>query len=322
MNKYAIAFDVGGHFIKSAVLDEHGRITGGTYAIYPANSKESKHVLIEHFVNIIKQQANRILDKQFQIYGVGYAFPGPFDYPGGVSYIKGVDKFESLYGVNLRQEFLARLNADAKFAERKTGDFLIVFENDANLFALGETLIGKARFYSRSICLTIGTGAGSAFVENGALVTSRSDVPPNGWIYNEPFEDSIVDDYISKRGIMRLAGEFGIGRHVDEVRAIAEMAVQGDETARKVFHRFGQYIGLMLNRFVRSFRPDAVILGGQIAKSADLFIPGMKETLENRNLAIETVTDTSISTFAGVAKLLRNTLEAAERAPYTSSDAG
>jgi len=322
MNKYAIAFDVGGNFIKTAVLDEQGRVLTGTYAIYPSHSKASKEEILDHFVRIIKQQTNRILDKQFQIFGVGYAFPGPFDYPNGICLIKGVDKFEHLYGVNLREEIMGRLAADDIFAGRKTKDFQVVFENDANLFALGEILNGKAGRYGRSICITIGTGTGSAFVDGGALVTTGPGVPPNGWVYNTPFGDSIVDDYISTRGILRLAADCGVGAEAAEVRAIAEMANSGEQAARRVFHRFGQLLGQMLDPFVRSFRPDAVIIGGQIAKSSDLFLAGMAETLDCTKLAVEFAEDTSLSTFAGVSKLLMDTLDKTAGQAQASSDAG
>lgn len=304
MNKYAIAFDVGGLFIKSAVLDDKGHVLPGTYAIYPAKSKEQKEVIIEHFVGLIKHQTNRILDKSFEIYGVGYAFPGPFDYPGGISYIRQTDKFEHLYGVNLREELTMRLEQDPLFVARRADRFQIRFENDANLFALGELFAGHARAFNRSICLTIGTGTGSAFIDNGQLIANRADVPPNGWVYKEPFGASIVDDYISKRGILRLAQQAGMKTEGMEVKAIADMARGGDAVSRGVFHQFGRNLGMMLNPFVAAFRPEAVIIGGQIAKSKDLFLDGVSETLQNSLLAIRTVDETSLSTFVGIAQML------------------
>lgn len=305
MSKYAIAFDVGGLFIKAAVLDEHGNLCPGTYTIYPAESKESKEVILDHFVTIIKHQTNRILDKSFEIYGVGYAFPGPFDYPQGISYIRGIDKFEHLYGVNLREELSFRLAQDTKFMTKCTDEFQIVFENDANLFALGELHSGQARQFNRSICMTIGTGAGSAFIDNGKLVTARKDVPQNGWIFNKPFRASIVDDYISKRGIMRLAKEAGLYSDGLEVKELYGMAKRGNHSAMELFRKFGNDIGQVLNLFIPDFRPDAVIIGGQIAKSRDLFMEGIYETIQNPRILIRTVNETSLSTFVGVANLLK-----------------
>lgn len=304
MNQYAIAFDVGGLFIKSAVLNQHGEVVPDSYAIFPAKSKASKREIIDHFVFIIKQQTNRIFDRNFEIMGIGYAFPGPFDYEKGISLIKGVDKFETLYGVNLRTELLNQLQADPLFQSKINQDFYIAFDNDANLFALGEHLAGKGRPYKKAMYITVGTGTGSAFMDNGRLVVKRADVPENGWIYNQPFGGSIVDDYISKRGILKLAEELGIDTWDGEVKTIADEAKAGNERAKVVFQQFGRNLGKAIQPHIDAFRPEAVILGGQIVKSKDLFICGMKEILGNQ-VTIEFTTDTSLSTFVGVAKLLQ-----------------
>ncbi len=307
MNKYSIAFDVGGLFIKSAVLNEEGEIVPNSYAIFPAKSKESKEGIIEHLVFIIKQQTNGILDRDFEITGVGYAFPGPFDYGSGISYIKGTDKFEAIYGVNLRNLLMERLEQEVSFHAKTNNEFHIVFDNDASLFALGEYVSGKAGRYNKSIFLTIGTGAGSAFMENGQLIKDRQDVPANGWIYNQPFKQSIIDDYISKRGILQLANELGISTTDNEVTTLAELGRNQDPLALLLFQRLGNDIGTALNPYIKSFKPDAIIFGGQITKSKDLFMNGVYETLENKTINIECSEETSLSTFKGVANLLQQT---------------
>lgn len=315
MNKYSIAFDVGGLFIKSAVLNNQGEICPDSFAIFPAKSKETKEEILEHLVYIIKQQANRILDKDFKIVGVGYAFPGPFDYENGISYIKDVDKFEDLYEVNLRTELESRLLKEPSFKSKMNFPFPIVFENDANLFSLGEQMAGKAKPYHRSFFLTIGTGAGSAFIENGKLIANSQDVPENGWIYNQPYGTSIVDEYISKRGILRLAAELGITVKDNEVKTLADMARSSIPQAKEVFHRFGNHIGNVLNDYVLRFKPDVVILGGQISKGKDLFIDGIYEVLQDKSLVIEHADDTSLSTFVGVANLLQQTMTESNYTP-------
>lgn len=309
MNTYTIAFDVGGLFIKSAVLNQDGDVIPNSYAIFPSKSKQSKNEIMEHLVFIIKEQVNRILDINFKINGVGYAFPGPFDYKNGISYIKNVDKFDDLYEVNLRDEIYSLLIQDATIKGKMTNDFQIRFENDANLFALGENIAGKGTFYNKTIFLTIGTGAGSAFIESGKLITNRADVPENGWIYNQPFKESIVDDYVSKRGILQLAREVGILTIDDEVKVLADMAQNGDKKAKEVFNQFGENIGHSLHPYVNSFNPEAIIIGGQIAKSMHLFIDGINKTLGNKSVKVECSNETSLSTFIGIAQLLKQSLE-------------
>jgi glucokinase len=303
MSEFTIVFDVGGLFIKAAVLNQYGKVVPNTYAVYPSKSKETKDELLHHFVDLFKQQVNRIMEKQVQINGIGFAFPGPFDYNEGTCYIQGGDKFEALYGVNLRTELTNRLRKESFFAQKQSSDFHIVFENDANLFALGELVSGKAKSYGKTICITIGAGLGSTFIENGELVKDRDDVPDNGWIYCTPFRDSIVDDYISKRGFNRLKSEWGIDSTLD-IKDLAETARQGDLQMVSLFQSFGEMLGEMLIPFVEAYKPQALLIGGEIAKSHDMFIGGCRAALEDYELSIEISDETSMSTFIGVSKLL------------------
>ena len=78
----------------------------------------------------------------------------------------------------------------------------IRFGNDAFMFGLG----ASTRFPSeRLLCLTLGTGLGSAFVENGQIVAGRHGIPSSGMLFAEPYRDHIVDSYFGKRGILNMA---------------------------------------------------------------------------------------------------------------------
>ncbi|MDF2958457.1 MAG: hypothetical protein K0S39_192 [Paenibacillus sp.] len=303
MKEFAIAFDVGGTFVKSAILDAAGNVCPGTIDSFPAHAKGSKEEILSRLTDMIRVQADKIQDQEALLSGVGYAFPGPFDYENGICYIKDADKYESVFGVNLREELLDRLK-DSPVRGRLSGKFDIVFENDAALFALGEKQAGKAKPYDRCICLTIGTGTGSAFLEGSRLVKSGDGVPPEGWVYSRPYRDSIVDEYISRRGILRLAGSFGLPEDWD-VKELAEEALQGHPAAGKVFDRFGKHTGEMLLPYVQAFRANGIVIGGQIAKSYPLFDRALRQTLSGIRVDIAYSDDTSLSTYVGVYPLLR-----------------
>ena len=96
------------------------------------------------------------------IAGVGIAMPGPFDYDGGVCLIRGLAKYESLYGVNVRTAIKERV-------PRLRG-VPVIFRNDAICFMLGEAGFGAARGFGRVIVITLGTGFGSGFLRDGAIV--------------------------------------------------------------------------------------------------------------------------------------------------------
>lgn len=310
---YYIALDVGGTNIKAGVIDNKGLIIDGTLKTYEAKANESKEIIFNNLLNVIKEQANSIDSMDFIINGIGLAFPGPFDYEKGISYITGINKYESLYGLNVKNELTNYIHNDKFFKNKLDYKFTILFDNDANLFALGEYYSGKAKNYCRSICICLGTGIGSAFVENGSLIKFRADVPQNGWVYDTPFKDSIVDNYISSRGIIRLAKNINENvlnkNSLNEnslnvsVREIAEKARQGDSSAKIIFDTFGTLMGEALLTYIESFKPNAIVLGGQISKSSDLFKDSFNSAITPFEPVIEISENSSISTLIGIYNL-------------------
>jgi len=105
---------------------------------------------------------------------VGIAMPGPLDYAKGVCRIKGLNKYDSLFGLNLARALRNRLGRN---------DLDIRFINDAAAFALGEYHATEIRSRSRVVAITLGTGLGSGFVDEGRLVTNAPGVPPEGYLY-------------------------------------------------------------------------------------------------------------------------------------------
>jgi len=73
--------------------------------------------------------------------------PGPFDYRKGIAWFEGVQKFESLYGVNIGDEIRHRLQLSKQTPVR--------FLNDASCFAIGEAWLGKASQHERMLALTL-----------------------------------------------------------------------------------------------------------------------------------------------------------------------
>lgn len=311
-----IALDVGGTSIKAALVTNRGELIESSVMDYPSMAKEAREVIIGHLLDIIRQQAESEAQSEPEseskpdsvpqsrsIDGIALAFPGPFDYDRGISLMQGIDKFDSIYGVNLEMELRQRISGDSSLSSRFAEGWRIVFENDVCAFALGQLEDGRVSAYDKCLCLTIGTGLGSAFLKQGSIVTEGEDIPPNGWLYNQPFRDGILDDYLSRRGILRIAEQLGRLPENADVKELADRARGGDRTACEVFARFGTLLAAALEPYFESFRPDAVILGGQIAKSFDLSVEAFRRG-SARAVEIVTVDDTSDSAILGAASLL------------------
>lgn len=301
MHDYVLAFDVGGTYIKTGIVRSDGALAEPVM-VYPARSGDTKEALLRHFTTLVEVQGKRVPAGHF-IRGIGLAFPGPFDYELGICRIRGLNKFESLYGVNLKEELMARIAASLDLEGRWSDSPAIAIENDAALFALGECTFGAGRPYTRTIAITIGTGLGSAFVSCGRLVKQGDGVPPEGWLYRLPYRNGMMDDYISRRGIVSLAKEMGIEDVAvgeDDVKCLAERARSGESLPIQMFREFGERLMEVLTPFIRSFKPDAILIGGQIAKSADLFFSDRM-----CSFTVRTASEMSVSALQGAYQLFQ-----------------
>ena len=199
---------------------------------------------------------------------LGVAVPGPFDYARGVSEI--AHKLEGLHGVDLRAELYA--------ASTLPDPAAIHFLNDAEAFLLGEWWAGAARGHSRAVGITLGTGIGSAFSEDGEIVRSGARVPPRGELYERRFRDAPVERTISRAALLA-----GYGTALDEgidVEHIADRARAGERAARRVFTDLGTALGQFLTPWLRSFGASCLVVGGSIARSWELFEGSLRAELE------------------------------------------
>lgn len=194
--------------------------------------------------------------------GLAIAMPGPFDYDNGISYIKGLDKYEAIFGMDIKG-YLAH-------ALRMESD-QVRFRNDAECAISGEVLAGAGSDHDRVIGITLGTGFGSAF----SVDKVTKDLNLGGELYGE----SIADDYFSTRWFIKryagLTGEVLTGG-VKELAALAEK----NNHAELVFIEFADQLAGFLSKVAEKLQPDVLVICGNIAKASDLFLPRLKRNLD------------------------------------------
>ena len=249
---YAITLDVGGSSVKSGIVTPDGQIIGDTQTT-PIDSRASAEAILSEFAAILNKHINQ--HGTDNLAGIALGFPGPFDYEAGISGITGQEKYEALYGVNVKEGLASRLNL---------GSRPLRFRNDAEAAIMGECRYGAGKDYPRIIGVTLGTGLGSAFVANGIPQISGDNVPANGWLYAELWRSQRADDIFSIRGLQARLGS-------DDLKQSADSARHGDETVRRVFQQFGSDLGDFLLRYAQSFQADVVLALGGIAGAFDLF---------------------------------------------------
>lgn len=269
---YAIGVDIGGSHISCAAIDlAERKIFKDTHAERPVDNKAGADEIISRWSEALSETFEKAGPDNIR--GIGFAMPGPFDYVRGICLIRGVPKYENLYGVNIGNVIRESLSLEEQVPVR--------FMNDASSFAVGEAWAGKAAAYSRSMAITLGTGLGSAFVADGVPVVRGDLVPDLGCVYHISFRDGIADDYFSTRWFISRYEDL-TGKASHGVREIAE-AARSDKELQEIFTEFGISLGAFLSPYLNTFGAEVLVMGGNISRAYDLFGPAMEEEMKARN---------------------------------------
>jgi glucokinase len=298
-----VALDIGGSSVKSGVVYRTG-IPFVKTTVLDTNGPEEAvlqtigNIITETLAEIPEPGTGTSLQRQRskpqRSIRVAMGFPGPFDYEAGVCYIKGLSKYTNLYGVNIADGVSAYLPFPAEFR----------FRNDAEAAILGEAVRGAGAGYRRILGITLGTGMGSAFIEDRLPVTVPNPYMADGSLFPLPARvttrptpeqgpdrdadrspdrspehrvelqletGSRGDDVFSTRGLLARIHACTKQRFEDPVRAAA--AAEKDPTVRECFRSFGWDLGEFLSRSGSGFRPDVILVLGGLTGAADLFVP-------------------------------------------------
>lgn len=275
-NQLYSAIDVGGTSINCGVVNGQGHIVVPACR-YPAHSDAQPSVFTAHLVSIIRAA----LEGTKKIYSRGFtqiaiAFPGPCDYETGTPLMRGLCKFEGLYGFPLRDALLDRLPAGSD----------VRFANDADLYCIGECFWGQGKGFDRVMAVCIGTGIGSGFYANGRLLKTGEGVPPNGWIYETPYQGDIADHVISATGLRRLIKAQPGLEHIPDVKELADAARAGNQAAKRLWDRFGHMFCDIITPYAIAFGAQRLVVGGDVARSFDLFSAPIARVLENVGISV------------------------------------
>ena len=277
MNKnIAIGTDIGGSHISCAAVDlVSGKIIKETFTERSVDNQAQASVIIGTWAQALSAVLAKVPKENVK--GIGFAMPGPFDYVKGISYIRGVAKYENLYGLNITDAISASLGIN--------DDFLIRFMNDASSFAVGEAWAGSAAKFNRSLSITFGTGFGSAFISKRIPIVDGPEVPRLGCIYHIPYREGIADDYFSTRGLLSRYKKL-TGRELTGVKELAALAETGKIVA-DLFIDFGDNAGLFLAPWLKKFKAEILVVGGNISHAYNLFGEVFEARLKKENCFCE-----------------------------------
>ncbi|MES2829739.1 MAG: ROK family protein [Bacteroidota bacterium] len=259
-----IGVDIGGSHITAAHVDSNSyTIIDHTLKRERVSSMDDAETIFNSWVAAL---SSLILKPGGESTKIGIAMPGPFDYKEGISQMKGMQKYDALYGMNIRKILSERLAIPGED---------IIFINDAEAFLRGELASGAASDFDRAIGVTLGTGLGSTSNCKGEVVdVNRAFVP---------FLDSIAEEYISTRWFLKRYKEL-TGKEIKNV----ELFLNTDcaETKAQIFDEFAVNLASFLNDFIADEKPQVLVIGGNIARTWDHFIVKLKEGIVDKSVVI------------------------------------
>ncbi|MEO1290036.1 MAG: ROK family protein [Chloroflexota bacterium] len=248
-----IALDVGGSSIKSGIVTATQQVLD-----IQQTTVDSKGTA-DHILSTLAGVVAHYLASTPDAKGVGIGFPSPFDYENGISLIEGVDKYEAIYGVDVRQAIREHLDKP---------ELIVRFRNDAESALIGEALFGAGQPYRRFIGLTLGTGMGSSFIADGERITSINGVPDDGFLFPVKFRGEQADEWFSTRGVLR---RFARANLPYERVADAAKASETSVATQAVWGNFGRDLAIFIQPFLTTFEADALLVAGGIANAMPYF---------------------------------------------------
>lgn len=254
-----IGIDIGGSHITAGIVDLKTReLVNNSLIRTHVNSKGSAKEILDAWVKVIEQLFSTFPHTEKKI---GIAMPGPFEYEEGTCLIKGVDKFESLYNLNVKKLLAEKL---------KIGDSDILMMNDASCFLKGEVFGGAAVNCDNVIGITLGTGLGSARFHSGQTF--------EGDLYSSPFKDGTAEDYLSSRWFLKCYKETS-GRTVKNVKELSEKIAE-EPRIKILFVEFGKNLGNVLSGYATEHPCETIVIGGNITNAWELFFSETKTILD------------------------------------------
>ena len=285
MANYTIGVDLGGTNLRIAAVDEAGhlieKLTLGTQVALGRD-----HVVSE-MCDAIRQVAERHKDAS-QVLGIGIGVPGIIDMHTGM--------------VRQSPNLPDWIDYPAQSVIEKQLGTRVFLENDANAAALGEKWLGAARDFDDMAMYTLGTGVGGGIVLGGRIWRGMTGmagelghmtVEPNG-VPCKCGNHGCLEQYASATAVVRMAkeaiagGAKGLAGPATDpefsAEAVYDLAVQGDEDARKIFRRVGRALGIALSSMVNALNLPMYVVGGGVSSAWDAFAPSIFEELRWRSM--------------------------------------
>lgn len=278
-SRAVLGLDIGGTEIKAAVVSSEGKILQAHRAPTPS--------AIPDFCNTLANLVQQF--RTFDISGIGIGCKGIVD-PATTEIVALPGDMHYLEGRRLDKMIQPLLGPGCPIAA----------DNDARVALEGECRWGAARGRKYVLMLTLGTGVGGAVLADGKILRGAGGVAGHaGHLTIDPDGSLCIcgnrgclETVFSARAIENeafAAVHRGVPTQLRAVKCsppscaeVFQCAREGDEVARSIIERGAVALGSAVAGLLHVLDPEIVILGGQIAESADMLLGIIQTELDWR----------------------------------------
>lgn len=258
MEKYNLGIDIGGTFIKYALMDREYQIKE-KWKVQTIKFDDAAQ-FYDYICSNIK-----LID---QVEVIGISAPGLIDQDSNVkSY--AAPNVAVMYGTNINAEVSKRTN-------KKVSSI-----NDAKSAGLCEFKIGNAKGKKSSAFLIIGTGTGGCICDENGVIYGKDAFA--GEFHNMPFINSKtgklekMGDYSSMTGLIEIYNSKADDSEKCEYGyEVCKKYLDGNETARLSVDEWIRNLVAQLLVITVFYNPEVICIGGGISEE-DWFINKVKE---------------------------------------------
>ena len=259
--KYALGIDLGGTYIKYAVVREDGNI----FMEGKCPTKSGRDDLLEQLSEIVGDSVRQAADNGFELVGAGIGTPGIIDGSGKVL-LGGSPNLKDWENVPLAEYIESRHSIPVKLC------------NDANAMGLGEYAFGAGRGFSDVVFISVGTGIGGAVIIGDKMMTGYQNRGAELGCIPFNVEDGAQcgcgaagcwEAYASTAAMLR----FYARRTGEEIsgKELMRRYEAGEQAAREVFEKECYYLGRGIAGLINIFAPQRVVIGGGISEAGSFF---------------------------------------------------
>jgi glucokinase len=276
-----VGIDLGGTKINGAISDLQGNILS-QYTL-PTNAFEGEQAVLNRVLKVIEKVIDGGKKNVGDIKAIGIGSPGPLDAKKGIIITTPNLPFKNFQLVKPIEE---------KF------NIPTFLDNDANVAAIGEFMLGAGKGTTNMIYVTVSTGVGGGAIINGkiyrgstsnALEIGHTTVLPDGPRCNcgnyGCIEALASGTAIAKRA--KEAIEAGLDTSLktyDNITSyeVFKEAEKGDKISKDILNRSLEFLGIGIANVVTSFDPEMVVIGGGVSKGGSIVFEKVQEVVNKR----------------------------------------